>query len=107
MMTVGRGEKPHPVVDSAALGVGSAVIEPADAGKRDRARAHRARLERDMKVAIGEPFAAELERGGPDRDDLAMRRRVAVGERAIARLRDHLAIAHDDATDRYLAGRGG
>jgi len=60
-----------------------------------------------MQVAIAEPFAAERQRGGPDGDDLAMRGRVAIRERAIAGLRDHLAAPHDDAADRHLAGGGG
>ena len=33
-----------------------------------------------------------------------MRGRIALGERAIAGLRDQLAVAHDHATDRHLAG---
>src|ERR1700724_3201171 len=107
MVAIGPGEEPHAVVDRAAFGIGRRIVEPADAGKRDRARAHGARLERDMQVAIGEPFAGERERGGPDRHDLAMRGRVAVGQRAVAGLRDHRAVAHDDAADRHLAGRRG
>ena len=55
-----RREEAHAVVDRAALGVGRAVIEPADARERDRRRAHRAGLERDMQVAVGEPLGAEL-----------------------------------------------
>ena len=33
-----------------------------------------------------------------------MRGRIALGKGAIAGLRDHLAIAHEDAADRHLAG---
>ena len=33
-----------------------------------------------------------------------MRGRIAIGKRAIAGLRDQIAIAHDDAADRHLAG---
>jgi hypothetical protein len=32
-----------------------------------------------------------------------MRGRIAIGKRAIAGLRDQIAIAHDDAADRHLA----
>jgi len=38
---------------------------------------------------------------------LGMRCRIAMGERAVAGTCDDLAAAHDDAADRYLAGRGG
>jgi hypothetical protein len=39
-----------------------------------------------------------------DRDDFAMRGRIAIGERAVERLCDHFAITNDDAADRHLAG---
>ena len=79
VMTGGRGKKLHAVVDRAALGIGGAVIEPADAGEGDRARAHGARLERDIEVAIVEPFGAER-RPPPAR--IAMISACAVGSRS-------------------------
>src|SRR5580704_10104441 len=103
VMTARRGEEPDPAVDRATLGIGGAVINAAEAGERDGARTHGAGLERDMEVAFGEPLAAERERGGPDRDYLAMGGRVAVGHGAIGRLRDHLAVAHYHAPYRHLA----
>ena len=45
-------EDARPVLDAAALGIGRAEIEPADARKRDRRRAHRARLQRDVEVGV-------------------------------------------------------
>src|SRR5262245_13978728 len=44
------GEIAHAVLDRAALGIGGAVIDPSDAGERDRRRAHRAGLERHVEV---------------------------------------------------------
>ena len=74
-----RCEEAHAVVDGAALGIGRAVVEPADAGERDRRRAHGAGLERDMQVAVGQALRAERSRGGADRDQLGVGGRVAVG----------------------------
>jgi hypothetical protein len=34
-----------------------------------------------------------------------MRGRIAVGQGAVAGLRDQVAVAYDDAADRHLAGR--
>ena len=98
-----RGEEPHAVVDRAALRVGGAVVEPPDAGERHRRGAHGAGLERHIEIAVGQPFGAERGGGLADRDHLRMGGRVAVGERAVAGLRDHLAVADDDAADRHLA----
>ena len=41
-----------------------------------------------------------------DRHHLGMRGRIAIGQRAVAGLRDHRAGAHDHAADRHLAGGG-
>src|SRR5262249_43891870 len=83
------GEEPHPALDRAALGVDGAVIDPSDAGERDRRRAHGAGLERDVEIAVGEPLAAERRCRPPDRHHLGMRGRIALGEGAVAGLRDH------------------
>ena len=58
-----------------------------------------------MQIAIGQPLGAERGRGLPDRQQFGMRGRIAVAQRAVARLRHHLAVAHDHAADRHLAGR--
>ena len=69
------------------------------------AAAHGAGLERDVEVAVDEPLAAERLGRAPDRHHLGMRGRIAVGQSATAGLRDDIAVAHDDAADRHLAGR--
>jgi len=102
-----RRKELHAVFNRAALGIGGAVIEPAKAGEGDRARAHRTRLERDIKVAVVEPLGAEESRGAADGDDLSMRGRIAVGKRAVAGLRDDFAAADYDAADRHLAACAG
>src|SRR5712691_5682080 len=100
----GRGKEAYAALDRAALGIGGAVIKPPDAGERDRRRAHGAGLQRHIEVAVDQPLAAEGLRSPADRHDLGMRGRVAVGERAIAGLRDQIAVADDHAADRHLAG---
>ena len=107
MMAGRRREELHAVVHRPALRIGGAVIEPADTGEGDRARAHGAGLERDIEVAVVEPFGAERGRSRPDRDHLGMSRRIAVGQGAIAGAGDDGAVAHDDAADRHLAPRAG
>ncbi len=101
-----RREEAHAAFDRAALGVGRAVIEAADARKRDRSRAHGAGLERDVEVAVDQPFAAERRGGLPQGHDLGMGGGVAIGERAITGLRDQVTVAGDHAADWNLAGGG-
>ena len=100
----GRTEEPHAGIDRAALGVARAVIEPADAGKRDGGRAHGTGLERDIEVAIDQPLAADLVGGGADGENLGMRGRIAVGERPVPGGSYDFAVPHDHATDRHLPG---
>src|SRR6185437_15585134 len=104
VMTGGRCKEPHTALDRAALGIGRAVIEAADAGKRDRAGAHGAWLERDIEIAIGEPLAGKLFSGLANGQYLGMRGRIAVGKRPVPGCGDHLAVADDDTADRHLAG---
>src|SRR5262245_47091035 len=73
VQAAGRGEVAHAALDRAALGIGGAVIEPPDAGERDRRRAHGAGLECDVEVAVDEPLAAERLGRAPDRHHLGMR----------------------------------
>ena len=48
-----------------------------------RARAHRARFQRDVQLAVAQIPPPELLRRGADRHDLGMRRRVVVGFPAV------------------------
>ena len=104
MQARGGGEIAHAILDRAALGVGGAVIEAADAGERDRRRAHGAGFERHIEVAVDEPFRAHRLGGAADCDDFRMGGRIAIGKRAIAGLGEQVAVAHDHAADRHLAG---
>ena len=96
------------MLHGAALGVGRGEIEPADARERDRARAHGAGLQRHVEVAVDQPLGADRLRGGAQRQHLGMGRGVAVGQRAIARRRDHPPIpGHDGPDGDFAPGRGG
>ena len=72
-MVAGRlAEEADAVVDAAALRVLRAVVEPADAGKRDCRRAHGAGFERDIEIGAGKPFVADDPRRRADHLDLGM-----------------------------------
>src|SRR4051812_6777170 len=104
-MVAGRaGEEAHAAVDCAALQVGGAEIEAAEAGERDRARAHRAGFERDVEIAGVEPLVAERARRGADCEHLGMRRGIMVADGAIAGAADDMAVTHDDTADWNFAG---
>src|SRR5215469_11776073 len=66
----GRREIAHAVLDCPALGIGGAIIDAPDAGERDRRRAHRAGLERDVEIAVDEPLGAQRLRRAADRHHL-------------------------------------
>ena len=100
-------KKPHAGIHRAALGVGGAVIEPPDPGERNRARTHGAGLQRDIEVAVDQPFGPDRLGRLPYRQDLGMRGRVAVGQRPVAGRGNHLVIPDDDAPDRNFAGFSG
>ena len=109
-MARGRSKKSHATVDGAALWVQGTVIKPADAGERDSAGAHRARFERDIKVAVGKALGAERGACRTDPDHFGVRGRIAVGQRAVAGAGDDMAVVHDNAADRdlpALPGRAG
>ena len=71
----------------------------------DRARAHRARLKRDVELAAGKPVIAERAPRVAQRGDLGMGGRIARLDRRIAAAADDRAVANDDRADRDLAAR--
>jgi len=56
VQALGMIEHPRAVFDCAALGIAGRVIQPRDPGMGDGACAHRAGLQRHVKVAVVEPF---------------------------------------------------
>src|SRR4051812_14101656 len=96
------GQHVEDAAGGAGLGVGAAVDDTRHAREDDRARAHRAGLERDVQGAVENPPGAE--RAGR----LAQGDGLGVGGRVLAQLAlvvpgaDDLAGAHDDGADRHV-----
>src|SRR3546814_2894961 len=86
-----------------ALRIVGAVIEARDAGVGDRARAHRAGLQRHIEVAAVEALVAELRGGGANRDDFGVRGRIVRFARAVVAFGDELPALDHDRADRHLA----
>lgn len=87
-MVAGRlRKKARAMVHAAALGVGRAVINPAQPRKRNGRRAHRARFQRDIQIEPAKPFIAEPRCGLADDEDFGMGRRIMkfYGAVAVAR----------------------
>ena len=93
------------MIDRAALGVRGAVIEPAQAGERDRARAHGAGLEGHIEIAADQPLGAEPRRRLADDQHFRMRGRIAEFPGAVSSARDHDAVANQRRADRRFAAR--
>ena len=97
-------EDARAVLDAAALRIGGAVVEPAEARERDGGGAHRARLQRHVEVAADQPLGAERGTGGADHQQLGVGRGVVQLARAIARRGQQRPVrANHDRPDRDLA----
>src|SRR5271166_2475608 len=98
-------KKTRTMIDGAAFWVGRAIIEAAQAGKGNRAGAHRAGLERHVKVAADEPVGADRRGGRTDGEKLGVCGRVGELAGAVAGARDNGAVACESGADRRLAAR--
>src|SRR3546814_15149906 len=74
-----------------------------DAGVGDRARAHRAGLQRHIEVAAVEALVAELRGGGANRDDFGVRGRIVRFARAVVAFGDGLSVLDYDRAARHPA----
>ena len=100
-------EDARSVFDAAAFRVAGPVIEPPDAGERDRGRAHRTGFQSYVKVAIDQTLAFQNRAGGADRQNFGMGRRVVKLTRTVARKHQNVARSgHDDRSDGHLAALG-
>ena len=107
-VVAGRGcKEPNAGFHAAALGVRRAVIQPPDPRERDCSRAHRARFQRDIEVAIDQPLGADGLGGLPDRQDFGMRSRISLGQGAVGGGGDDLVIPDNHASNRDFAGFSG
>ena len=105
VMACRRGEETNAVLDGTTLGIGGGKVKSANSSKRHCRRAHGARLQRDVQIAVRKSLASHRGRGRTNGDKLGMRSGVAVGDDAVAGPRNHAAIPHDDASNRHLAPR--
>ena len=68
--------------------------------------AHRARLQRDVKLAVVKPIVAQRLGCGTQRDDFGMGGWVVRIDGRVAARSNHLAVAHHHGADRNLAAGG-
>ncbi len=102
-------EKPGTVIHSTALWVLSAVVEPSDPRKRDRACAHGAGLQSDIEIASDEALAAQPVGRPPNDKHLSVGRRVLQFQDPIAGFGQNLTRGiHNHGPNRHFpAVRGG
>jgi hypothetical protein len=93
------------MIDRAALGVESRVIEAAEARVCDRAGAHRAGLERHVEVAADKPLGARRRGGFADGENFGVRGRIGPFAGAVSGPGKDDAIARDRRADRRFAAR--
>jgi len=69
----------------------------------DGARAHRARFQGNVQIAVGKPGAANKRSGSADSEHLGMSSWVRSLSRPVTSPRDHLAGASDCSADWHFA----
>src|SRR5262249_14434792 len=100
-------EKPRTVLDGSPFGVARAVIKPGNARERNRARAHRAGLERYIKIGAVKTPCAERRGTCAQGQHLSMCAWIGPCYDSVARAREDLALRDEDSAHRHLAKRGG
>ena len=85
------------------LGIGGPIDEVSETGVDHRARAHRARLERDDEGAVVEAPVTDLRGRVAQRQDLGVSCWIAGELALVVARREHVAITHDDRTDGHVA----
>ena len=97
-------KQPGAILDRAHLEIGRAKIKPADAGEGNRRRAHGARLERDIEIAVWQPLTVKLSRSFTYRQKLGVGGGVFQLNRTIAGRRQYFASGGcDDGAHRHFA----
>jgi len=90
-------EQARAMLDCPAFWIVGAEIEPAQAGQGDRGRAHRARLEGNVEIALGEMRGAEPCCAGAQDQHLGVRGRIAIALDPVARGGEKAALASASA----------
>ncbi len=91
-------------VYGADFGIVAAVNQARDARMHQGAGAHRARLARDIQCRTAEAIVADRSCRGANRDDFRVRCRIGVGDGAVGRASNDLAIKQQNRTDRNFSG---
>jgi hypothetical protein len=89
--------------NSACSLVSRAVNQSSHSSLDERARTHRAGLDRRVNIHSREPVIAELRSGFSEGDDFCMRCGIAVGAGAIAGNGDEFVFAYYARADRHFA----
>ena len=98
-------EKARPVLDRAAFGVGRAEVEPPQPRQRNGRRAHGAGFERDVEVAPDKPLGGQGAAGLANGKNFGVRRRIVIGEHAVAGGGQHGAGLRHAGADREVRAR--
>ena len=91
----------------AGLGIGGAVDHARQSRVQHGARAHGARLQRDVQRAAVQPVVAQRGRTGAQRGDFGVGGGVVPGNGRVAAGGDHLAGPHQHGAHRHFARRSG
>ncbi len=107
MVTLRMGKDARALCHPAGFRIARPIVKPCNPGGGHRAGAHRAGLERDVKIMARQALASRCGTGGAQREDFRMRCRVVQFARAIARLRhDPPLWVNHHGPHRHLAAQG-
>ncbi len=107
MVTGGLAEEPRPILNRAAFLVPCTIIKPPDSGEGDGACAHRAGLQRDIKVAIRKPLGSERLAGRPNDLHFRMGSGIVQFQGPVAVSRQNLAVFHQNCANRNFSASCG
>src|SRR5271166_4573512 len=92
-------------VDRTGLWIFSAVHQPTDPRVSDGPGAHGAGFHRDVAVAVWQAVVADDQPGFAQGLNFGMRRRIVVGDRAIAAATYDMAVLYYDCANGHLSQR--
>ena len=91
------------ILHATSLWILDTKVEPSNPCQRNRLRAHRTRLQRDIEIAPFESFISKDLTSNPNRQHLRVGSRILHLQYAIARLGQDFAVGRDDdSTNRNL-----
>ena len=87
-------------VDCAGFKIVRTVYEALNPGMKNRPRAHRARLNCNKELAVGQTMVTDSDTGFAQRDDLGMRGRIGIDDVAIPSSAYDLLVTNDHRAHR-------